>query len=648
MSTTQHHAETLQFEAEVAHLMKLVVDSLYTHKEIFLRELVANAYDALDRLRIEALTRPEIAPGQEPRIMVVPDNQRRTLTVHDNGIGMRREEVISNIGTIARSGTAELVQALREKSAREEAEQLIGRFGVGFYSSFMVAERVELLTRRAGEEEATYWRSTGDGKYFVREAERDGQGTSVILHLKPVDRDDGVDDYTDSWTLQRIIKQHCDFISYPIVLAIEKEVSVEEKGKEVSDAKAWEHEERIVNSMRPIWERSSTDVTDEEYKEFYKTTFQDWTEPLEIIHQRGEGTIEYQALLFIPSQARKEVYYAGFKPGLRLYASRLLVLETSEELLPRYLRFLRGVVDSPDLPLNVSRERLQNDRNLSLIRKALVNKTLNVLAAIQQGSRDRYEQFWRHFGRAVKEGIGQEWDHSEALNKLLMFESSRDAEALTSLQEYVDRMPSDQEAIYYLTGPSRSVIENSPSLEIFREKGFEVFYLSDPVDELVAQSLSEFDGKRFQSVGKGALELGSEDEKSRENDEVEEEEFTHLLEALEQRLGPWVKQVRLSGRLTQSPVVLVGAEHDYSPHLEQMLSTGINDAPKQRRIMELNPRHEVVMNLRRRFEADPEDPRISDYGELLLGWGLIAEGSGLYDPVRYNRLFAELMGRELA
>ena len=637
--------ETFEFQAEVQQLLKLVINSLYTDKDIFLRELVSNASDALDRLRLEALTRPEIAGDGEPEIRVIPDEKARTLTIRDNGIGMSREEVIANIGTIAKSGTAEMLRSLKEKPTGESAAQLIGQFGVGFYSSFMAADRVELVTRRAGEETATHWESTGDGSYTVTDGEREGHGTTITLHLKPVDRDNGIDDYAERWTLTRIIKQHCDFITYPIVLVAEKEVDAMEAGAEAPEAEAREIEEKVLNSRLPIWARNPAEVKEEEYKDYYKSISHDWTEPFEIVHQRGEGTIEYQALLFIPSKAPRDLFYVGSKPGLKLYVKRVLVMESCEDLLPRYLRFVRGVVDSPDLPLNVSRETLQDDRNIRRIRQALVKKVLGVLTAMQEGERERYREFWGQFGRAIKEGVGQDYEQRDVLNKLLMFESSHDPEALTTLGEYVSRMPEEQQAIYYLTGPSRSVIENNPSLEMFREKGFEVLYLSDPVDELVTQSLWDYEGKKLKSVLKGAVDLGGEEKK--EEQTGEEEAYKPLLEALEKKLETWVKVVRLSGRLSKSPVVLVGAEHDYSPHLERMLATGINDAPKQRRILELNPRHEVVQKLKERYEADPEDPAVGEYAELLYGWGLIAEGSPLHDPVRFNQLMAELMGRGL-
>ena len=642
----KEQVETHEFQAEVQQLLKLVINSLYTDKDIFLRELISNASDAQDRLRLEALTRPEIAEEGEPEIRVIPDEKTRTLVIRDNGIGMSRAEVISNIGTIAKSGTAEMLRSLKEKPTGESAAQLIGQFGVGFYSSFMVADRVELVTRRAGEETATHWESTGDGSYTVGDGARpEGHGTTITLHLKPVDRDNGVDDYAERWTLTRIIKQHCDFITYPIVLVAEKDLDVMEAGKEETEAQAREIEEKVLNSRLPIWARSPSEVKEEEYRDYYKSISHDWTEPLEIVHQRGEGTIEYQALLFIPTKAPRDLFYVGSKPGLKLYVKRVLVMESCEDLLPRYLRFVRGVVDSPDLPLNVSRETLQDDRNIRKIRQALVKKVLSVLVAMQEGNPERYKEFWGQFGRAIKEGVGQDYEQRETLHKLLMFESSNDPEALTTLQQYVDRMPEEQQAIYYLTGPSRSVIENNPSLEMFRDKGFEVLYLSDPVDELVTQSLWDFNGKKLKSVLKGVVDLGGEEKK--EEKTGEEEAFKPFLETLEKKLEAWVKVVRLSGRLSRSPVVLVGAEHDYSPHLERMLATGINDAPKQRRIMELNPGNEVVQKLKARFDANPEDPAIGEYAEVLFGWGLIAEGSPIHDPVRFNQLVADLMAKGL-
>ena len=625
-------AQQFAFQAEVQRLLDLVIHSLYTDKEIFLRELVSNASDATDRLRFEALTNPGLLPeGHEPRIRLVPDKENRTLTIEDDGIGMTRDEVVQNIGTIARSGTREALAQLKEKSA-EGAEQLIGQFGVGFYSSFMVADRVELVTRKAGAEGAVRWESSGGGSFTVTEAERDRPGTTITLHLKPVDSENGIEDYTDRWVLGRIVRQHADFITYPIILPAEKPEEVPE-GETPQP-------EKPLNSMKPIWARPPSEVTKEEYADFYKQISHDWSEPLETIHTRAEGLVEYQAVLFVPSKGAMDLYYPGFKPSLRLYVKRMLVRENSEELLPRWMRWVRGAVDSPDLPLNVSREMLQSDRHVRQIRRALTKKVLDTLKKMLESDRGKYETFWRELGRAVKEGVDSDFENRDALLNLLLFGSSREAEALGTLKEYVERMPEGQADIWYLTGSSREQIENSPALEAFRDRGWEVLYLVDPVDELVVQSVTEFEGKKLRSAGKGAVEL-EEGEKKDSADE-KKKEFEPFLGALQKRLETWVKEVRLSGRLTKSPAVLVVAEHDYSPQLERLLSQG-RDGVRQRRILELNAGHALVQGLRRRFDANPSDATVGDYAELLLGWSLLAEGSEPHDPVRFTQLVAGLM-----
>ncbi|MBV9109156.1 MAG: molecular chaperone HtpG [Gemmatimonadetes bacterium] len=626
-------AQQFAFQAEVQRLLDLVIHSLYTHKEIFLRELVSNASDAIDRLRFEALTHPELLPeGHEPKIRLIPDRENRTLTIEDDGIGMTRDEVVQNIGTIARSGTREALAQLKE-SAGEGAGQLIGQFGVGFYSSFMVADRVELVTRKAGTDQAVRWESAGGGSFTVEDAERDRPGTTITLHLKPVDTDNGIEDYADRWVLQRLVRQHADFITYPVILPAEKP-------EEVPEGETPEPE-KPLNSMKPIWSRPPSEVTKEEYADFYRQIAHDWSEPLETIHTRGEGLVEFQAVLFIPSKGSADLYYHGYKPSLRLYVKRMLVRENSEELLPRWLRWVRGAVDSPDLPLNVSREMLQSDRHVKQIRRTLTKKVIDTLKRLLESERAKYEGFWRELGRAVKEGVDSDWDNREALLQLILFGSSRDAEALTTLKEYVERMPEDQKDIWYLTGSSREQIENSPALETFRDRGWEVLYLTEPVDELFAQSVTEFDGKRLRSAGKGAVEL-EEGEKKTETEE-RKKEFEPFLGAVQKRLETWVKEVRLSGRLTKSPAVLVVAEHDYSPQLERLLATGRGDAIRQRRILELNPEHALVKRLRARFSSNPNDAAIGDYAELLLGWSLLAEGSAPHDPVRFTQLVAGLM-----
>jgi molecular chaperone HtpG len=642
--------ETLQFQAETRQLLDLMIHSLYSNKEIFLRELISNSSDALDRLRFEALTQPELLEGDEKlEIRLEADRNNRTLTIHDNGIGMSRDEVIANIGTIAKSGTREMVERLKQGESQQAIAEMIGQFGVGFYSSFMAAERVVLTTRRAGETSAVRWESTGDGTYTIEETEKPGRGTSITLHLKPEDKDNGIDDFSDRWVISRIVHRYSDFVSYPIILKAEKDPEIEDlaKERETGEKPEMPLEEKVLNSMKPIWTRPPSEVTQDEYKEFYRHISHDWTEPLKVIPYKAEGRIEYQALLFIPAQAPYDLYYVASKPGLQLYVKRIQIMEKCEDLLPQYLRFVRGVVDSPDLQLNVSREMLQQDRFITLIRKGLTKKVLDTLDEMKTKEEETYLKFWGEFGRAIKEGAGSDYENKERLLELLVFQSSNDPEKLTTLKDYVERMKEGQNEIYYLTGESRSQVENSPHLEAFKEKGYEVLYLVDPVDELLTQSLHEYGGKKLKSVGKGTVSLGSEDEKKQTEEELKakEEQMKPLLDLLQQKLDANVKQVRLTNRLTNSPVCLVGAEHDYSPQLEKLLQKGKGGGPKQRRIMELNPKHEILARLAERFEKDKEDPLLEDYAQLLFGYGLISEGGELPDPVRFNRAVADLMTR---
>ena len=645
--------ETLQFQAETKQLLDLMIHSLYSNKEIFLRELISNSSDALDRLRFEALTKPELLAGDENlEIRLAADRNARTLTIHDNGIGMSRDEVIANIGTIAKSGTRELAERLKQGESKQTIAEMIGQFGVGFYSSFMAADRVELVTRRAGENTVTRWESNGDGTYTVEElddAANFGRGTSITLHLKPEDKENGVDDFSDRWVVSRIVRRYSDFVSYPIKLTAEKDPEIEDlaKEKETGEKPVMPLEEKVLNSMKPIWTRPASEVTQDEYKEFYKHISHDWTEPLKVIQYKAEGRIEYQALLFIPAAAPYDLYYVASKPGLQLYVKRIQIMEKCEDLLPQYLRFVRGVVDSPDLQLNVSREMLQQDRFIALIRKGLTRKVLDVLDEMKEKEFDTYLKFWAEFGRAIKEGVSSDYENKERLLELLIFESSNDPEKLTTLKDYVARMKEGQNEIYYLPGESRAQVENSPHLESIKEKGYEVLYLVDTVDELLTQSLHEYGGKRLKSVGKGTVSLGNEEEKKAAEEElkVQEEQMKPLLEHLQKKLDTWVKQVRLTNRLTASPVCLVGAEHDYSPQLEKLLQKGKGGGPKQRRIMELNPKHDILARLNERFGKDPNDPMLDEYAELLFGYGLIAEGGELPDPVRFNRAVADLMTR---
>jgi molecular chaperone HtpG len=621
--------ESYPFRTEVTQLLELMIHSLYSHKEIFLRELLSNASDALDRLRFEALTHPELLEGGgELQIQIETDASERTLTVSDNGVGMNRQELIDHIGTIAKSGTRELAERIRtsqDQKGDRTLDELIGQFGVGFYSSFMVAERVVVVTRRAGETDATRWESTGQGQFEIGEAVRESRGTSVTLHLKPVDEEQGLSDFLDPGVIAQIVGRYSDFISYPIL-----------------------HAGKTLNSMKPIWERPAAEVTAEEYAEFYKHVSHDWRAPLATITQKAEGTVEYKALLFVPEEAPFDLFFIGHEPGLKLYVKRVLIVERSSDLLPRYLRFLRGVVDSPDLPLNVSREMLQHDRQIRQIRKGLVKKVLDTFESMKAKEAEKYVSFWKQFGRALKEGISDDGENREKIAKLLLFASSRDGEALFSLADYVSRMKEGQDAIYYLTGSSRALIESSPHLEAFREKDIEVLYLTDAVDELLVEALPEFEGKPLKSVGKGDVDLGSNEEREERKKKLEEKSRTleGLLSRIQKALDDRVKEVRLSTRLTESPACLVGEEHDYSPRLERFIRQEI-DRPLQKRILELNPDHEIAKELEARFEETGESQELSEYAELLYGYALLAEGSELSDPAAFAKRVAGLMASSL-
>jgi molecular chaperone HtpG len=643
--------QEFQFQAETKQLLDLMIHSLYTNKEIFLRELISNASDALDRLRFEALTNPTLLDGEDRYdIRLEPDKDQRTLTISDTGIGMSREEVMANIGTIAKSGTRELREKLKEGQTSQVLAEFIGQFGVGFYSAFMVADKVTLVTRRAGETGATLWESTGDGTYKLAEAERAGRGTTITLHLKPVDAESGIEDFTDQWVLSRIVRRYSDFVSYPINTKFERE-ETGQFGEVKPDAQpTYVIEDKTLNSMKPVWSRSQGEITESEYADFYRHISHDWTEPFKTIPLKAEGTVEYQALLFIPAKAPYDLFYHGAEVGLRLYARRVMIMERCDGLLPRYLRFIRGVVDSADLPLNISRQMLQQDRHITQIRKWLTKKALDTLLEVKEKEYDKYLQFWEQFGRALKEGVGEDYDNRDRIVSLLLFQSSNDPEKLTTLKEYAERMKEGQNEIYYLTGESRSVVENSPHLEAVKEKGYEVLYLVEPVDELLVQSLTDFEGKRLKSLGKGTIKLGSEEEQKKAQEELKqkEEETAELLQSLQKALDEHVKQVRLTTRLVSSPACLVvGAEIDYSPQMERLLMKGKGGGPKQRRILELNPNHELFAKILERYQQNKEDEALGEYAELLLGYSLLAEGSDIPDPTKFNRHVVKLMLRTM-
>ncbi|HWZ46509.1 MAG TPA: molecular chaperone HtpG [Candidatus Saccharimonadales bacterium] len=639
--------ESFQFQAETRQLLHLMIHSLYTEREVFLRELISNASDALDRLRFESLTKPELS-GQDHKyeIHLKPDSTAHVLVISDTGIGMSRDELVANIGTIARSGTQELRKRIEEASSQQAFSDLIGQFGVGFYSAFMVAERVMIVTRRAGEETATQWESTGDGTYTLAACEKPGCGTDITLYLKKADPEGGIEDFTDRWKLSSIVKRYSDLIAYPVIFEGLVEQTDPQTGEEKGPPQI---ETKVLNSMKPIWVMRQSEVSQSDYFEFYKHIAHDWTEPLKVLPLKAEGVQEYDALLFVPAQAPHDLFYHGSEAGLRLYAKRVMVMEKCEDLLPRYLRFIKGVVDSSDLPLNISRQRLQQDRHIGQIKKWLTRKVLDALTEMHEKEEETYLKFWKQFGRAMKEGLSSDFDNKQKIVSLLLFESSHDPEKLTTLKQYAERMKPEQKEILYLTGESRNVIENSPHLEAVSAKGYEVLYLSDPVDELMVQHLYDFEEKKLKSINKGTMELGSEEERTQAQEQLKtkKEEFAGLLEMSQKKLDEHVKQVRLSTRLVNFPACLVTEEHEYSPHLEKLLQKGKGGGPKQRRILELNAGHAIVTRLQGRFLANPEDAEIGNTVELLFALALLAEGSEIPDPVRFNRLTLDLMEKTL-
>lgn len=640
--------ERVAFQTEVQKLLDLIIHSLYSNKDIFLRELISNASDALDKLRFESVTRKELLPKEELQIFLETDATARTLSVSDNGIGMSRDEVVENIGTIARSGTKEFMEALKEVQGGTAPPELIGQFGVGFYSSFMVADRVVLVTRKAGEEKATRWESSGDGIYTLAEAERPAQGTTVTLHLKPADSDAGMKDYTEEWCLKSIVKKYSDFVAFPIRMnVVRKEIERDESGKPKPGAQEKTTVEvETLNSMKAIWTRPPDQVSEEEYKEFYRHISHDWTDPLKRISTKLEGTFEARALLFIPSKAPYDLYHREMTyRGIQLYVRRVFIMDECRELLPTHLRFIKGVVDAEDLPLNVSREILQQDRQIKAIRTHLVKRVLDTLKELKEEDSARYLEFWKEFGPVLKEGLIPWGDNKEPLMELILAESTHDPTRLTSLSEYLERMKEGQDEIYYMTGVSREAVENSPHLETFKDKGYEVLIFTEPVDEVWLQGPMEFKGKKFRSAGKGEVELGTDEEKKEAKEKLEQDaaSYRDLLTCIRVHLQDHVKEVRLSTRLTSSPACLVGAEGDATPQLQEMMARSHVEVPASKRILELNPKHPLLPKLQALFEKDAKDPALKDYAELLYGQAALAEGSALPDPAGFSKRVAELM-----
>ncbi|MEV6770937.1 molecular chaperone HtpG [Nocardia sp. NPDC051030] len=645
--------EHLEFQAETHQLLELMIHSVYSNKDTFLRELISNASDALDKLRMESFRDKDLqADISDLHIDLEVDRDNRVLTIRDNGIGMSRAEVVDLIGTLAKSGTAQLRKQLMEAKPDQAAEELIGQFGIGFYSTFMVADKVTLTTRKAGETTGTRWESeAGSSSYTIEELADAPQGTAVSLHLKPADDDDALYDYTLEWKLRDIVKKYSDFIAWPIRMDVERTV-MDGEGEDKTEKTLIETQ--TLNSQKALWTRPKSEVSEEEYKEFYKHVSHAWDDPLEIIPMKAEGTFEYQALLFLPSHAPFDLMTREHKRGVQLYVRRVFIMDNCEELMPEYLRFVKGVVDAQDLSLNVSREILQQDRQIRAIRKRLVRKVLSTVKDLQKAEdQEKYQTFWREFGRVVKEGLLSDPDNRETILQVSSFASTHAADEQTTLAGYVERMQEGQQAIYYMTGESRQQIENSPHMEALAAKGLEVLVLTDPVDEMWVGSVPEFDGKPFQSIAKGEVDLETEDEKKESEAlrEQQEKDFADLTGWLRETLEASVKEVRLTNRLTTSPACIVGDVYDFTPMLERMYRASGQQLPDSKRILELNPSHPLVTGLRDAFAAVKDEAdkpaELAETAELLYGTAVLAEGGELKDPAAFARILADRLTRTL-
>ena len=621
--TVEAHKETLGFQTEVRQLLKLMIHSLYSNKEIFLRELISNASDAADKLRFEALADDGLfEEDAELKIRVTFDKPARTLTISDNGIGMSRQEVIEHIGTIAKSGTRQFFESLTGDQAKDS--NLIGQFGVGFYSAFIVADKVTVLTRRAGlgAEHGVRWESAGEGDYTLETVEKAARGTEVILHLR-----EGEDDLLDSWRIKSIIKKYSDHITLPIVMKKE-EWDAEKQAQRITD------EEEAVNQASALWARAKNDISPEQYEEFYKHVAHDFEAPLAYTHSKVEGKQEYTQLLYIPARAPFGLWDREARHGIKLYVRRVFIMDDAEQLMPRYLRFVRGVIDSNDLPLNVSREILQHSKDIDAIRAGSVKKVLGLLDDLAENDKEKFGKFWGEFGRVMKEGVGEDHANKERIAKLLRFASTLadTADQTVSLEDYLGRMKEGQGKIYFITADSFSAARNSPHLEVFRKKGIEVLLLSDRVDEWLMSNLTEFDGKPLQSVAKGELDLGKlEDEAEKQAQEKEAEDFKELTDKVKEVLGDKVKEVRITHRLTSSPACLVVGEHDMGGNLARLLQSAGQDVPLTKPNLEINPHHPIVQKLK----AEAGGERFGDWSHILFDQALLVEGGQLEDPAGF-------------
>ena len=646
--------ERYEFQAETKQLLDLMIHSIYTNREIFLRELISNGSDAIDKLHYEALTNRDLLEGDtEFSIRLAIDKDKKTLTVADNGIGMDKEDIKANIGTIARSGTKaflERLKAEKEDSENVSDKELIGQFGVGFYSAFMVAKAVTVLTRKAGTDTGYCWKSTGDGSYTLTECDVKHHGTAVVLELKD-EFTTGEDDFLDESRLSELVKKYSDYIRYPIMMNVTvKEVPKNEDGQPVEGADPIEKTElKTLNSMQPLWTRNKSDIKDEEYADFFRHQFYEWEKPMEVFHTKAEGTVEYTALLFIPGSAPMNLYYSDYEPGIQLYSRHVFIMDKCKDLLPEYLRFVKGLVDSPDLSLNISREMLQQSRNLKVIGKNLEKTILKTLARKAEKERPEYEKFWNEFGKSIKIGIysgmmtGE--NNADKLKDLVLFYSARQGRLVT-LKEYVEAMKDGQQKIYYAVGKDKEGIDALPQTELLKDRDLDVLYLFDPVDEFAIEALHEYDGKPFHSVSRGDLDLDDDtfkEEKKKNEDLAKDNEG--LLQDMKKALESKVVDVRLSNRLKSGAVCLVADAAGPSVAMEQAFAGADNPFMKARRILEINPHHELFNQLKTLHDGETNEDAFKEYSELLYDQALLLEGIMPEDPVVFAQRLAKMMAK---
>lgn len=625
--------EKLKFKTEVKQLLDLMIHSLYSHKEVFLRELISNASDAVDRARYESLTNSDILENNGNwKIKITADKNAGTLTISDNGIGMTKDEIIKALGTIAHSGTKEFLAALQSKEVKDNPE-LIGQFGVGFYSSFMVADKITVISRRAGQKDkmGVKWESTGDGTYTVEDIYKETKGTDVILHLM-----EGEKKYLDEWEIRSVVKKYSDFIEHPVIMEVEKEQeSTLKKGEKVKVK-----EEETLNSMKAIWLKDKSEVTKEEYNEFYKHISHDFTEPAKVIHYKAEGTSEFSALLYVPSKAPFNIFYKDYEIGPVLYVKRVQIMDHCENLIPPYLRFVKGVVDSSDLPLNVSREILQNNRQVEIIKTNITKKVLETLADMNKDEYDGYLTFYKEFGRVLKEGIHFDFTRRETIADLLLFPSTKAEDGkFRTFQDYIEGMKEDQQEIYYATGTALDEVLKSPYLEAFKDKDVEVLIFLDEIDDFIFTGF-EYKGKKLKSVSKGDISLDKTEGDEKKN---ARKKYGKLLDLVKDTLKDDVKDVRLSGRLTDSACCLVADEGDMDPQMEKLLKAMGQDVPQRKRILEINPAHPLFAAMNTIFEKDKRSPVLDEYTKLLYDQALLLEGSKPKDPAAFAKAVAKLM-----